>query len=205
MKIIEKPILPYQEDYFLSPLRDKCDYAKLIAYSLQAFLITYDTKGVDIHVRMKLVIDKMSRLFFYKADKFFSIAFPFNIICEDDNILEIRSYSGIFINNKVVAGLLSILNEVNFKQNMFFGSYQNYEDSIDNSSFDILEEILSSEPAYIRYDCDIKNAKGKLHPAYHLDINYSSAGTFKIGLNEHISESFFEDIQNINTDCRYIY
>lgn len=204
MKVIEKPILPYQEDCFYIPLRDKSDYARLIAYSLQAFLTSYNTKGLNIHVRMKLVIDKMSRLFFYKANKFFSVTFPFTVYIEDNSIREIRSYSGIVINNKVVSDMLSILNDNDFKQNMSLRDYQNEDDSIDNWSLIILEEILGYEPAYIRYDCDKKNAKGKLHPAYHLDVNYSSTGTFKIGLDNHISEGYFEDLQNINTDCRYI-
>lgn len=204
MKIIEKPILPYYESRFFTPLRCKIDYAKLIAYSLQTFLTVYNTDDVEIHARMRLVVDKMSRLFFYKTDKFFSIAFPFNIYVESEQVSEIRSYSGGIINNKVVSDMLAILNDVDFKQSMSFRDYQSSEDTIDSYSLGILEEMFGYEPAYIRYDRDIKNAKGKLHPIYHLDVNYSSAGTFKIGLDKHISEDFFEDIQNINTDCCYI-
>lgn len=68
----------------------------------------------------------------------------------------------------------------------------------------LLEEILRFEPSYIRYDNDPYNENGKLHPLHHLDINYSTYGTFKIGFNNSISSNYFENFQNTNTDCSYI-
>ena len=60
------------------------------------------------------------------------------------------------------------------------------------------------EPAYIRYDYDPDNEKGKLHPLYHLDLHYSQYSTFKIGLFDKIAGDFFEDIHNVKTDCIFI-
>ena len=67
MKIIEKGILPFQEKDFFLPIRDKEDYVRLILNSLQYILIGNDIEEVkldDCNSKMKIVIDRMSRLFF---------------------------------------------------------------------------------------------------------------------------------------------
>ncbi len=60
------------------------------------------------------------------------------------------------------------------------------------------------EDGYIRYDYDLKNKNGKKHPLYHLDINYSSGVTYKVGLRHAVSDSEFQDILDVKTDCAYL-
>ena len=64
MKIIVKNIFTFQEALFFTTLRDKGDYAKLIAYSARNLLLDYDAGTLPVSGHMKLIVDKMSRLFF---------------------------------------------------------------------------------------------------------------------------------------------
>ena len=49
--------------------------------------------------------------------------------------------------------------------------------------------LLSFEAGYLRFDIDELNANGKMHPKEHLDINYSTGCTFKLGLSKELNYS----------------
>jgi len=45
---------------------------------------------------------------------------------------------------------------------------------------------------------------GKMHPLYHLDVNYSSGASYKIGLYNELQIEEFKEILDITTDCLYL-
>jgi hypothetical protein len=203
VKIIEHKILPFQEKDLFSPLRNKVDYAKLLVLSARILLLDYESQ-IPSSSNMKLVIEKMNRLFFYKEGKYFSISFPFNVLFDGDKIISITSYSGREVDSKSISAVISILDNQQFMMNPSLIDFYIEPFDIDSSGLFLLEEIFQFEPSYIRYDHDIERENGKLHPLHHLDVNYSTYGTFKIGLNKAITHQYFEDLQNINTECCYI-
>lgn len=146
----------------------------------------------------------MSRLFFYKGNQFFSVSFPFTVIISEDKVLEIRTYSGRNVTNENISSAISVLNNERFKLKPSPVEFM-FELSDDEPGLYLLEEIFLFEPSYIRYDIDPKNENGKLHPLIHFDINYSSYGTYKIGLEKNINDVEFENILNILTECLYLY
>ena len=77
------------------------------------------------------------------------------------------------------------------------------EDEIDNC-FSLVMRLLSMELGYIRYDYDAEHENGTLHPLYHLDVNCSSKGTYKLGVNRKMKREDFIDLLDINTNCKYI-
>ncbi|MCF7567695.1 hypothetical protein L3X37_04860 [Sabulilitoribacter arenilitoris] len=208
MKIIEKGILPFQEKDFFFPIRDKEDYVRLILNSLQYILIGNDIEEVnldDCNSKMKIVVDRMSRLFFYQEGKYFSVSFPFTLLLDDyNNIIEVSTFTGTIIESESVSMASSILKDGLFQLNQSLVDYYIESTNIESSGIDLLEIILHSEPAYLRYDHDPVREDAKLHPLHHLDINYSSYGTYKLGLNKLIIENYFESVVNINTDCSYL-
>lgn len=58
--------------------------------------------------------------------------------------------------------------------------------------------------AILAYDYDPRSSNGALHPLYHLDVNMSLKGTYKIGLKSKLSPEEFENIVNKSTDCYYL-
>ena len=204
MKLIQKEILPFQEKDFFFPIRDKVDYARIIIFATRKLLLNINNDDIECFSVMKLLIDKMSRLFFYKEKKYFSISFPFTVLMEDDKIIKITTLTGKIVNNQYLSNALLVLNDEQFKLNPSLLDYYIESNNGESHGINILEEIFQSEPAYIRYDNDPKNEDGKKHPLHHLDINYSSYGTYKLGLKSVIIENNFEDVLNINTNCSYL-
>jgi hypothetical protein len=204
MKIIERDIFPFKEDEFFYAIRDKIDYARLIIYTTRYLLLNMETTGIECNSQLKLCIDKMSRLFFYKEKKYFSVSFPFSVQIDGDEIIDISTFSGKAINSKSLSSVISILDDSAFRINPSLTDYYIESDTAESIGIAILEEIFQSEPAYIRYDNDPANEKGKLHPLNHLDINFSSYGTYKIGLENEIQTIFFDNILDIRTECSFL-
>lgn len=203
MKLIQKKIYSFQEDDFFSPIRSKVDYAKLIAISARSLLVNDDVK-IDSDSEMKIIVDKMSRLFLIKEGRFISLSFPFNILSENNQVQEITTYSGIKVNSKNISLVISILKNEQFQLNPSILDFYANADSSELLGLNLLETIFQFEPSYIRYDIDPDNENGKQHPLHHLDLNYSTYGTFKLGLMKPIDHNYFEHILNIRTDCCFL-
>ncbi|MFC4636079.1 hypothetical protein ACFO3O_19370 [Dokdonia ponticola] len=208
MKEITIGILPFQEKDFFFPIRDKVDYVKLILNSTQYLLLSNDIEEVDLkecNSKLKVVIDRMSRLFFYQKGKYFSISFPFILrLDDDDKILEITTFTGTIIDSQSVSMASAVLKDGIFQLSQSLIDYYLEASKVESYGIDLLETIFHSEPAYLRYDYDPEREDGRQHPLNHLDVNYSSYGTYKLGLNNEIIENYFENVVNINTDCSFL-
>lgn len=204
MKLIEREIYDFQENDFFFPVRSKSNYVKIIALAARQLLLNLEPSQTPCNARMKLVVDKMSRIFFYKTGKYFSIAFPFSVDITDNKVREVTSYSGKILDNKNISAIISILDSDEFKANLSLIEFYIEPNSIESDGIFLLEEMLMFEPSYIRYDIDAANQNGKLHPLNHLDVNYSQYSTFKLGLTNEINELYFENIQDIKTDCLFL-
>lgn len=205
MKIVIKDILPFQERHFFFPIREKIDYIRLLVYGARQLLLEIETGETKVSSKMKLIVDKMSRLFFYKDKKYFSISFPFLTTLDDiNNVIELTTYTGKRLDSQSISAVISIIDSEHFKLNPSLIDFYIEPYGIESSGLMLLEEIFQFEPSYIRYDNDPENEKGKLHPLYHLDFNYSQYSTFKFGLPKEISSDYFENLQNIKTDCSFV-
>lgn len=77
------------------------------------------------------------------------------------------------------------------------------KEEIDNC-FRLLVSLMSAELGYVRYDYDSKHQNGELHPLNHVDINYSSKVTYKLGLKNKVKPEEFIDMLDLKTKCRYL-
>lgn len=205
MKVVVKDILPFQEYLFFFAIRDKIDYARLLVYGARQLLLEIEASETKVSSNMKLIVDKMSRLFFYKDKKYFSVSFPFiTTLDNENNIVELTTYTGKRLDSQSISAVISIIDSEQFKLNPSLIDFYLEPNGIESSGLMLLEEIFQFEPSYIRYDNDSDNEKGKLHPLNHLDINYSQYSTFKFGLPKEITSDYFENLQNIKTDCSFI-
>lgn len=57
--------------------------------------------------------------------------------------------------------------------------------------------------AIFRYDCDVANENGAVHPLHHYDVFYSSNSTFKIGLKNELEKETLIDLLQIETNCHF--
>lgn len=164
--------------------------------------------------QIKLVVDKMSRLFFISEKKSFSIAFPF-IVNEINGNLDLSFKNNINVNSYLISQTKSAINCNSFDDDCVLGFADSLDD-IKNEDNDedlwfFIRELMLYEDGYIRYDNDPighQEAKGKgkphRHPLDHYDLFYTNGATFKIGLKRAIKTVQFIDLLNRQTDCDYL-
>jgi hypothetical protein len=204
VKIFEREIPVFMEAQFFVPIRTKFDYAHVLLNSISFMLTDPDISDLECNKKIRLVIDKMNRIFLYDKDSYFSISFPFNINIEGDKIIDIANYAGQSVTNEAVAYAIGILKNSKFILNPSSSDHCFEIDEVEREGLYLLETIFLLEPAYLRYDVDKERENGRLHPLMHLDLNYTNNSRYKLGLNSKLTIDDFVDIVNINTDCYYI-
>src|SRR5690606_19360766 len=107
VKTFERLIPPFQENDFFRPIRNKLDYAHVILEAAKLLILDIDTTGMRCTSGFKLIVDKMSRLFFLRERKYYSIAFPMTVT-EYKGRIEIRTYSGGAVNNENISAATSV-------------------------------------------------------------------------------------------------
>jgi hypothetical protein len=195
----------FLNDFFI-PIRTKVHVIEVLMHTIKYMLLNPSVEEQESHGSIILRVDKMSRLFFFTEEKYFSIVFPFFVKFEDDKY-QFRFQNLLEINSRLISQVLSIIKCDEFKATCsldFISPICNYEEECDENFWLFLRELLLMEDGYIRYDYDLANENGHMHPLNHYDLFYSSNATFKLGLKEKDSHINFVDILDINTNCKYV-
>lgn len=201
-------------EIFFPKLRMK-DKAQMLLILLEATRhMLFASKSLkDEKEKIVLQVDKMSRLFFFKENKYYSIVFPFNVY-ENETKLRFTFNDEYEIDSQLISNVISIItsDSFDFKCSLDFAEpIYEIENDFDDNFWTILRELLLIEVGYIRYDKDeIGHKKAKdegeehRHPLNHYDIFYSNKASFKLGLTNEISDEDFIDLLNTKTDCKYL-
>jgi hypothetical protein len=186
---------------------------EIIRYILLQNDPDFVVRDEDSMGKVILYIDKMSRLFFFSENKYYSIVFPFHFL-EEDGTYKIVFNSTTEVNSQLISKVISIIKCDEFKAQCSLDFVEPIYDAEDDCGEDFwifLRELFLMEDGYIRYDIDKENydkakdnGNPNLHPLYHYDLFYSSNATFKIGLFDEIKNDDFIDLLNINNDCKYL-
>ncbi|GAB3056832.1 hypothetical protein ACFOU0_02835 [Salinicoccus sesuvii] len=199
------------------PIRTKNDILYLLLESI--LLLTYGEKVNTLQENYLILrIDKMKRLFFVLNNKIFSFYFPFSVIEDpvDRSFKVFDQNTRLMLEAKDLLLLKTIISNVFDEEKQQAIGIQDFESEIlilmkeleidENQDivWNIIKKLLKFEVGYLRYDYDEKNANGELHPLNHLDINYLSNTTFKIGLDKSLDNNEFVDLLDLNTNCYFI-
>lgn len=211
MKIIERTIGEFFLKKSMRPIRNKQDIILLLLETLK-LVNNLDNIILDEKGKVLIYIDNMSRIFYETEEKIFSFFFPFSI--EEKENKEYRIYDNVTnleITNQMISLLISIfekgINQGDSLESVvdfIIESAEDYEYKNIDDIWTILFKLWYMEDGYIRYDYDPKHENGKLHPLYHLDINYSSGVTYKIGVKNPLCLNEVKNILNIKTNCAYV-
>lgn len=207
MKRYEFKIARWNEDEIFSSIRSKKDSIRILMKALKIMIINQEVSEEDSIGNMVLLVSKMSRLFFFSADKFFSITFPLTV-SESSHGLSYSSRHISDVDSRVtssVIGLLSASEQFDSDCILEFAEPILGLDDSDNRFWSFMRELLMHEDGYVRYDHDVRREDGHLHPLDHMDIFYSSGGTFKLGLNGRIKEDHLIYILSLETNCLYLH
>lgn len=199
----------YQAQLFLSPIRSKSDVIALWMNAVKAFLVQQPPLGSDVAASLSIFVSTMSRLFCEVADgrKIYSISFPFTTR-PDGTELCFFSRTGIAIDSQMSSLVLTLINTDGVLDAIdpyaFIDPVLTAMD-INQGAWSLLRELMLAEDGYVRYDWDTARVNGHLHPEHHLDLCYTNASTFKVGLRRQLSQTEFLTILDVDTDCHYLH
>ncbi|UQN37182.1 hypothetical protein MTR80_05625 [Alcaligenes aquatilis] len=207
-KVIDLPIDQYQTLPFIQAVRTKRDVIVLWMNAIKAYLTNDQADGSAFHATLSLVVMSMSRLFCELAsgEKVFSVAFPF-FVRNNDEGLSFHSRGGVEIDHRVSSQVLMLIEGNGILEVSDFSAFIDpliESADIDERLWSFMRELMVAEDGYIRYDWDRTRMSGHLHPEYHLDFYYSSAGTFKLGLEGALDRGRLISILDVGVDCHYL-
>ena len=164
-------------------------------------------------IQLTIAIDKMSRVFISEKNKIHSFSFPFTLQAEEEhfNVL----HNGADISCAICSVLAAIFHDLSDEDSLenILERYWTTVSDLDVSTTDaylvdrLITLLCSFEPGYLRFDHDESEPirlTRECHPINHLDINYSTSGTYKFGLDCELSAGELLDILNINKPCCFL-
>lgn len=204
-------------------IRTRRDLLLLLAHTVKSIIEQeilkkegFETSVSDSH-KLLLYVDKMNRIVYCMGDKIFTYQMPFGIHLSDD-CTSIFRFNHTFIIDSVVSSILITVFE---DENCFDGTIADVFDRIyeliktnydfngidEDMIWQLLKHLMIYEPGYVRYDNDPdpERLDAELHPRFHLDINYESSSTFKIGLQNEIIPKTMLSILDNNKKCATLY
>ena len=195
-------------------IKTKKQILKILLETVRVMLVENSDENLkEQNSYFKVVIDKMSRIFYFSDKKYYSIYFPFTYIIDNGkNVISFKNQ--IEINSQIISNIIEILNDTRFESFYsldFIEPINELESYYENKLWFLIRELIMLEDGYVRFDNDIDNfnkakqeGKEHTHPENHLDIFYSNGNIFKIGLERIIKTLEFEDYFNVATDCKYL-
>lgn len=151
-----------------------------------------------------------ARVLIKKENGFFTMTLPFQIIDYGENIL--FNYDNH--NLPVHAQFISIMrNSIEVCREYGYSHEDIISSLCDNFNIDMRESVnycdvftslLTEDHGYFRFDDDLENERGRIHPRYHFDFFYKNSTSIKIGLNECIDASYFFDMFDKDREKPYL-
>jgi len=221
MKHYEYEIDENVKSVAIEALRKKRDLLRLLSYTVKSIIeqeLWKKDESTNIEENNKVVIhvSKMNRLFYCFGEKIYSFHMPFTIIESEMGSITFSFKNSLIIDSYMSSVLITVFEE----EDLFSGSiadiydriadlvHNNYEsDTYDEEMFwELISYLMLYEPGYIRYDDEPNSSRidPVKHPRYHLDINYESTATYKIGLSNFINCDRLRKLTDITEKCDYI-
>ncbi len=198
----------YQAATYLSAIRSKRDIVVLWMETIKNFLAGQPAEGPRVSACLTIRVDKMSRLFCTSegGKKIFSVGFPFSVSFGNDQY-RFLSREGVEIDSRISSSIIALIDSSEIFGVQDFCSF--IDPILEMSEYDpqlwtLMRELMIAEDGYIRYDRDEIREDGHRHPLHHLDVYYSSASTFKVGLGQQLDQPSLISILDLATDCHYL-
>lgn len=186
-------------------IRCKQDILLLLAYTVKAIVEQELSKNIRFtqpenkNYRLQVHVDRMNRLVYCMDKKIFSYQMPFDIYEADDGGMIIKYNHEWVIDSYLSSVLITVFGDVDCFDGTIEDIYYRVDNRIKNIYntdglgedviWKLLKDLMLYEPGYIRCDDDPdpNRMNPDTHPRYHLDINYESSATYKIGLQRMIT------------------
>ena len=143
----------YLTTQITKPIRCKKDLILILLLFLKLFLIKNTLTDKETTGTVKIIVDKMNRVFFFSENKYFSFNFPFKLdLSNEDNIK--FYYNELDVNLKIISILEALLDEEDLlllhKENIreYYYEYieDDYEIIFEEDFISLVNKIIEFEP-----------------------------------------------------------
>lgn len=166
-----------------------------------------DRNGFDIAI----FTGEYKRVLIKKSNGYFSMSIPFQVIENEKHI--VFSYDPLEeeVSGRFISVMRNIINTID-------GGYISHEDIILSLTesfnlnvqdavkyYDSFASLISDDHGYFRFDDDVANARGNIHPRYHVDVFYKNTTSIKIGCHDKDDElNYFYSLVDCNIPKKYL-
>lgn len=150
------------------------------------------------------------RILVKKNRCFFTMNLPFQVIEYETNIFFNYNAYALPVSYEFISRCRNIITTCengNFShERIAIEQYENFDRDWERATLysDAISSLLLSDHRYFRFDDDLANANGKIHPRYHFDFFCNNSTNVKIGTNIRINDGFFLDLLDVGKDRPYL-
>lgn len=186
------------------------EYVDLVLTFTQYLLMWNGNSNKNIVPFICLDQDGTNRAYIVGQDKIVSFAYDMNpkIVTTDASpYLILKTKHGHELSHKELSDMKVLAQEMGKKKSDYLyvaNEIDDEENPLDEDSYRIFEHILLTEPSYLRFDHDTEHQDTVEHPTNHIDVNFSSDYSYKIGLEKQINLDELVDILSKKTRCRIL-
>lgn len=132
-----------------------------------------------------------------KSDGYFSMTIPFQIVDDGSRVyfnydLIAEEVSGIFI-SILRNAILTCQGGVHSHEEIICSLVDSFGLSVTEAIpyYDAFATLLMDDHGYFRFDDDLKNENGNIHPRYHFDFFFKNTSSIKIGFDAPVNIECF--------------
>jgi len=198
---------------FTNPMRCVSDHIMMVSKFVLMSQFAHRTDVLPSSPSISIEENGRHRMNIHSVNKTCSVIFPFSMIETEDSELKYTFGPFNVISSTINSALANVSYQIKQNSADSFSSILDiiYENDILGCEQDI--ELLSQivfwfykeESGHVRYDHDLKNSNGTIHPEHHLDINYRNQNSFKIGLRSELEHQSFYDLFAKSKPCHYLH
>lgn len=173
----------------------------------QSHLTKNKDDGFDIAVFTK----NFQRFLVKIGSSYVSMAIPFQIIIEDENISFNCDYLQEPVNGKLISILRNAIetskNNFHSHEDIIISLTDNFDLTISDATayYDTFVSLIADDHGYFRFDDDPEHENGDIHPRYHFDIFYKNTTSLKIGYNKLAQIDCFISLSDKKIPKKYLY
>jgi hypothetical protein len=124
-----------------------------------------------------------------KQDGFFSMTLPFQLIDNGETISFNLDNFGEEVNGRFISiirnAILTARSGVISHEEIVLSISDSFGLDVSDAThyYDAFAALLAEDHGYLRFDDDLNNANGDIHPRYHFDFFYKNTSSVKIGID----------------------
>lgn len=197
----------YQRSKLFSCITNTREMISVCLYALEYLQYWGGNKEVARRPYLCFDNDNTHRLFLVDSDRIISFALDLNVKVDNPRLDDPKNFiKGIYLRQhpitaREISEARQLLSNNIDPEDLYCYNMLEDDNSVLDASIHLFEHFVFLEWGYVRFDYDPVHSNGQLHPASHLDVNFSRSFSYKLGLKERIDVDALISIIRSDTNC----